>query len=285
MVRVGLLFVVLGVGLDVDRDAPRVTLNPSVIPPGEFFVITVEPPGGETVQTVRAGVLDFHPRFYRFGEKWKAVGAVSAKTPPGRYPVYVKVGRSDGTELETKVYLTVTAKRFPRQRIRMSAEKMRLRTAAALARDKAKLDQAIAESAPQPLWEGNFILPVRGRFSTGFGVIRTVNGQDAGRHYGLDIAAPAGTPIKATNHGRVTLAEMLETHGNTIVIDHGCGVFSLYLHLSRIDVQVGDEVRKGQVIGRVGTTGFSTGPHLHWGVRVAEVPTNPWRWMQAPPKL
>jgi murein DD-endopeptidase MepM/ murein hydrolase activator NlpD len=69
------------------------------------------------------------------------------------------------------------------------------------------------------------------------------------------------------------------------VIDHGCGIFSLYLHLSKMSVQVGDEVRKGQVIGLVGTTGFSTGPHLHWGMRVAEIPTNPWSWMHAPPTL
>jgi murein DD-endopeptidase MepM/ murein hydrolase activator NlpD len=284
-VRVGLLFVVFGVYLGLGSDAPRVMLSPSAIQPGEFFVITVEPTAGETAQEVRAGVLDFHPRFNRFGEKWKAVAAVSAKTKPGSYPVYVKVKLSDGTEREEKATLKVTAKSFPKQRIRMSKEKMSLRTEAALARDKAKLDQAIAESAPQPLWEGNFLQPVRGRFSTGFGVIRTVNGQDSGRHYGLDIAAPSGTPIKATNHGRVTLAEMLETHGNTVVIDHGCGIFSLYLHLSKISVQVGDEVSKGQIIGKVGTTGFSTGPHLHWGMRVAEIPTNPWSWMHAPPKL
>lgn len=283
MVRVVFAFIIFATL--AQSGASKVVLSPSAIPPGEFFVITVEPAAGETVQEVRAGVLDFHPRFNRFGDKWKAIGAVSAKTPPGKYPVYVKVARSDRAEQETKVYLTVTAKRFPTQRIRMSKEKMRLRTEAALARDKAKLDHAIAESAPQPLWEGKFMLPVRGRFSTGFGVIRTVNGQDSGRHYGLDIAAPLGTPVKATNHGRVTLAEMLETHGNTIVIDHGCGIFSLYLHLSRMDVQVGDEVRKGQVIGRVGTTGFSTGPHLHWGMRVAEIATNPWSWMKSPPKL
>lgn len=283
MVRVVFAFVIFAIL--AQSGAPKVALSPSAIQPGEFFVITVEPTAGETAQEVRAGVLDFHPRFNRFGDKWKAIGAVSAKTKPGRYPVYVKVKRSDGTELETAASLTVTAKRFPKQRIRVSKEKMSLRTEAALARDKAKLGQAISESAPQPLWEGNFIQPVHGRFSTGFGVIRTVNGQDSGRHYGLDIAAPSGTPIKATNHGKVTLAEMLETHGNTIVIDHGCGIFSLYLHLSKIGVQVGDEVRKGQVIGKVGTTGFSTGPHLHWGVRVAEIPTNPWSWMQAPPKL
>jgi murein DD-endopeptidase MepM/ murein hydrolase activator NlpD len=285
VVRIGFLFMVLVALSSAALASPGATLSPATIQPGEFFVIIVEPSSGEAIQGVSASVLDFRPRFNAFDKTWKAVGAVSAKTKPGSYTVYVKAKLSDGTEREDKLTLKVGGKSFPTQRIRMSKAKMSLRTEEALARDKAKLDKAIAVSASQPLWEGGFLRPVSGRISTEFGVIRTVNGQDSGRHYGLDIAASSGTPIKTANRGKVVLAELLETHGNTIVIDHGCGVFSLYLHLSKIGVRVGDEVSKGQIIGKVGTTGFSTGPHLHWGMRVAEIPTNPWSWMKAPPKL
>ncbi|WP_434025784.1 M23 family metallopeptidase [[Pseudomonas] boreopolis] len=137
---------------------------------------------------------------------------------------------------------------------------------AARERDDARTDFA------QP-----FIWPVRGRISGRFGNARVYNGQAAGSgHSGMDIAAPAGTPVKAPAAGVVTFAAPdLYLTGGTLLLDHGFGVSSNFLHLSRIDVKVGDRVEQGQAIGAVGATGRATGPHLHWGMNWFDVRIDP----------
>ncbi len=120
-------------------------------------------------------------------------------------------------------------------------------------------------SSPVKYYSEPFILPTKGRITTEFGETRTVNGAPTSyRHSGLDIAAPTNTDVLATNSGRVTLAMNLTLTGNSIVIDHGEGLFSVYFHLEKIFVSQGDMVDRGQLIGGVGSTGFSTGPHLHF---------------------
>jgi murein DD-endopeptidase MepM/ murein hydrolase activator NlpD len=126
-------------------------------------------------------------------------------------------------------------------------------------------------------WEGVFEPPAEGRISTEFGTIRYTNGDYSKprSHNGMDIAAPEGTPVRAPNAGRTVMAERLLNTGNTIVIEHGGGLKSYYFHLSRLDVKAGDMVEKGALIGAVGTTGYSTGPHLHYEMRIGDRPVNP----------
>ena len=112
-----------------------------------------------------------------------------------------------------------------------------------------------------------FAWPVEGRVSGRFGNQRVYNGTPGSAHSGMDIAAPNGTPVLAPAAGVVTLAAPdFYLTGGTLLLDHGHGISSNFLHLSRIDVQVGDRIEQGQVIGAVGATGRATGPHLHWGM-------------------
>jgi murein DD-endopeptidase MepM/ murein hydrolase activator NlpD len=129
----------------------------------------------------------------------------------------------------------------------------------------------------QRMWDGDFILPVKNYKSIkwNFGSKREINGHLAGQHKGIDISAPRGTPVFASNSGIVAVARRFTLEGNLVVIDHGTGIFSIYAHLSRIHVREGDFVRKGQIIGRVGSTGRSTAPHLHFGIKVKETDVNP----------
>lgn len=128
-----------------------------------------------------------------------------------------------------------------------------------------KFDPSREVSSSEIMSEGAFILPVNGRLSTEFGETRDVNGSPTTyRHSGWDIAAPQGTPVKATNNGIVVFSEPLILTGNTVVIDHGGGIFSIYFHMHTLSKTAGDYVTKGDEIGTVGTTGFSTGPHLHF---------------------
>lgn len=122
-----------------------------------------------------------------------------------------------------------------------------------------------------------FIWPVQGRISGRFGNAREYNGQPAsGGHSGMDIAAPTGTPVKAPAAGVVTFASPdLYLTGGTVLLDHGFGISSNFLHLSRIDVKVGDRIEQGQVIAAVGATGRATGPHLHWGMNWFDVRIDP----------
>lgn len=133
----------------------------------------------------------------------------------------------------------------------------------------------------EKLWEGKFIIPVRGRFSSPYGQIRTYGKRKiGGRHRGIDIAAPEGRSIKAANNGVISMAAKFKGIGNTILIDHGHGVYSIYMHMSRFKVKRTDPVRKGDIIGTVGSTGQSTGPHLHWGIYVNSIAVNPLSWTE-----
>lgn len=138
----------------------------------------------------------------------------------------------------------------------------------------------------QKFWDGPFLRPHRGPVTTVFGVRRYYNGEFAFNYYhrGVDYAGETGSPVLAPAAGRVALVGLesngFELHGNTVGIDHGQGVLSIFMHLSRVDVKEGDMVQAGQVIGGVGATGASTGPHLHWGLYVhgKSVDPVPWRY-------
>jgi murein DD-endopeptidase MepM/ murein hydrolase activator NlpD len=124
------------------------------------------------------------------------------------------------------------------------------------------------------LWT-RFIRPVPQRANSAFGTRSVFNGEPRNAHSGADFLSPAGTPVKSAASGRVMLAKNLYYSGNTVIVDHGLGVFSMFAHLSRIDVKPGTDVTEGQVVGLVGATGRVTGPHLHWTARVSGARVDP----------
>jgi len=143
-----------------------------------------------------------------------------------------------------------------------------------------RAQEARRVSDPVQHWEGPFIMPVKDDYvlTTDFAEIRYVNDEiTSSRHSGLDLAAPTGTPIYACNHGRIALSEYLILTGNTIVIDHGFGLFTSYYHLDTLAVDEDDFVLKGDYVGTMGSTGFSTGPHLHWSISVYNTYVNTWQ--------
>jgi murein DD-endopeptidase MepM/ murein hydrolase activator NlpD len=151
----------------------------------------------------------------------------------------------------------------PEQLARAEAERQRLRA-------------IFATITPERLWDGSFHYPLAGVTSGGnFGKRRILNGKAGSPHGGVDFPAPAGTPAYAPQRGRVVLAEPLYFSGNTVVLDHGLGLYTLYAHFESISVQQGDLVDTGTLLGMVGATGRVTGPHLHWGATVNRARTNP----------
>ncbi len=172
--------------------------------------------------------------------------------------------------------LTVKAKKFDTQYLVVTEQMEAMKQdTARIAADQKKIDLARSKSAPEFLFTSEFMKPIEGRLTTPYGYTRYVNNKYDSSHLAVDLAAPTGTPIHATNDGVVVLAEMLYLTGNAIYLDHGMGLFSQYAHMSELKVKVGDRVKKGDVIGLVGTTGFSTGPHLHFTFWMHNVQANP----------
>ena len=143
-----------------------------------------------------------------------------------------------------------------------------------------KIKRVYAEGSIARLWDGEFQLPMTSDITSPFGNKRVFNGQLKSFHNGVDFRARSATPVYAANSGVVKMAENLFYSGNAVVIDHGTGIFTIYAHLSRIDVTAGQLVEKGQRLGLTGATGRVSGPHLHWGVKVKGVAVNPMQLIQ-----
>src|SRR6266478_3149013 len=142
--------------------------------------------------------------------------------------------------------------------------------------ERQKLRNIFDRVTPERLWDGKFRIPLDG-VTTGsnFGRRRILNRNPGSPHSGVDLRGATGTPVHAAQRGRVVLAEELFFAGNTVVVDHGLGIYTLYGHLSEIDAKVGDALEAGAVLGKVGATGRVTGPHLHWGLTVEKARVNP----------
>ena len=198
----------------------------------------------------------------------------------GPYEVWIKATVPDREPVSIVGQLRVVDGDFEVEDITLPADKNRLLDADLIAAERQKLGGALDITEPVPLWHGLFTYPVpEPVISSEFGTRRGYNGGPAtGYHEGLDFDAEAGDPVRAVADGHVVLAEPLTVRGNAILLDHGMGVHTGYWHLSEIDVVSGQDVKAGDVIGRVGSSGLSTGPHLHWEIRIGQINVNPKQW-------
>jgi len=216
---------------------------------------------------------------------WFALAGVSIETKPGRYALDLSGTTAAGkTALTFSQAFSVTRARYPKIKVALEVEKK-------FTEPTPEQQQQIAEGVkikqdylnrvtPEREWEGNFGAPADAPISDVFGSQRIFNGTAQSPHLGLDFRVPTGTPVAAMNDGTVLLARPLFFEGNFVVIDHGQGLLTLYLHLSEFTVKEGDIVKRGQTIGLSGGTGRATGPHLHVAVRWQGTYLDPERMMQ-----
>ncbi len=223
-----------------------------------------------------------YPMLREGGDVWLPIGA-SADTAVGNYPLSVTFTDANGSALDTKnATVQVTPTDFPVERVDVPPSQDELLSPEEVQKELNIRAALFAKITPEKLWNGPFIIPVTGAISSPFGIGRSYNGAPVTSHHsGTDLAVPEGTPIMASAHGRVVFAGALTTRGNSVVIDHGLGVFTDYSHMSRIDVSVGQEIAQGQIIGAVGMTGLATGPHLHWELIVSGANVDPTYWTYA----
>lgn len=215
---------------------------------------------------------------------WFALAGVSFETVPGKYELELSGVRKTGDPLEFTQKFPVSAATYPKIRAQLtvqgkftepSPEQLKQIDA-----DQKVKEDYLSRVTPEREWDGNFMAAAHAETSDVYGSQRIFNGKAQRPHYGLDYRVPTGTPVDAMNKGTVLLARPLYFEGNCVVIDHGQGLLTLYLHLSEIEVKEGESVARGQQIGLSGGTGRATGPHLHVAVRWQGTYLDPARLMQ-----
>ena len=248
-----------------------------VLPRGRTFVLRT-PGFGAASATVafRGDVLQMLPDGADF---WLPVGASAGAalgTFDAVYTLFDAAGNPVGSRLET---VNVTFVEYPVEYITLPPGQIEgITPADAQAEINIRRD-TFARVTPEKLWSGPFIFPVGGAISAPYGVGRSYNGGPVGNfHSGTDFGAEESTAVAAAAAGRVAFAGYLATRGNSVLIDHGAGVYTGYHHMSRIDVAVDAAVAQGSQVGAVGATGLATGPHLHWELIVAGVNVDPVYW-------
>ncbi len=254
---------------------PEIVFSETELLPGDCFAIYLKGLTKRDDIQVSTAFVQGQPRFFSFMEGRLAIIGTSCRTKEGDYSCKVQVLRDGVTAAEKEETFKVHHKEFVEQHLTVTSTQKEQRSDDNFDMDKVHTERAKSVTSEKPLWEGTFVKPVEGRVSTEFGMIRYINKEESGRHSGIDIAAARGTPVKAANNGVVRLSMMLNVTGNTIIIDHGCNIYSSYAHLDKLLAEEGAEVKKGDIIGEVGSTGFSTGPHLHWSTTIGTLYINP----------
>jgi murein DD-endopeptidase MepM/ murein hydrolase activator NlpD len=259
------------------RQTPVLQLSAARIRQGGAFGVTVlnAPAGGNL--RVRFGGRVWP--LYRTGATAVTYVGTDPFTRAGSHRLVVEWVSAGSARVVTRGTVTVVRETFATRRLRLDPSKEALFDPKLVAIERRKVGAAFGMISPQQLWEGPFALPTTSPRSSPYGVKSIYNGVVHGWHRGADFAAPPGSPVRAANHGVVRLAEGIPLSGNAVLVDHGLGVFTTYMHMSSIAVRVGQRVRKGDIVGRVGSTGVATGPHLHWGLRVNGLYVDPLLWV------
>jgi len=274
------------------EEEPRLRAEPQVVRQGDCFFLRLSfgftPSATLGTGQDKEGLDEAPPQarwmgrdFPLFREKrgWRAILPVAAETAPGPRQVAAIWETPAGEKKRLSATVIVEKRGFGKQHLRLPARQEALYTYPGVRREYRLIGAALRRFSPRARWEKRFAVPVDGKEKTAFGTQRYRNGKKQGIHKGIDYGAPEGTAVYAANSGVVALtAQDFRLHGKTVVIDHGQGVCTLYLHLSEILVNLGEQVERGAIIGRVGSTGVATGPHLHYALYVGGVAVDPAWW-------
>lgn len=229
------------------------------------------------VQNISASWLAHQLNFFTSDGSWYALAGVPVETAPGSYELKLNETLASGKSASITRKIKVLRATYPKITVKVAKQftEPNPEQVQTINADKEIKQKTFATETVQRLWSGPFVAPVSAAISDVFGTARVFNQEVKSRHLGLDYGVPAGTPVHAVNRGTVILARPLYFEGDCVVIDHGQGLLSLYLHLSGFTIKEGDQVETGQLIGMSGGSGRATGPHLHLAIRWQRVYVNP----------
>jgi murein DD-endopeptidase MepM/ murein hydrolase activator NlpD len=246
-------------------ELPRASLVP-----GGIFVTPIQASADAspvvTYDGKRAMVL-------KSGNRWMAVVGIPLAATPGQTHIQVEPGKGPEVPLEFKL----VDKQYAVQSLKVAPSKVDLspEDAARAQQESERIHTALATYSETPPTSLRLLQPVPGKRSSSYGLRRVFNNEPRNPHSGMDIASPMGTPIKAAADGQVLDTGSFFFAGNTVIVDHGLGLVTMYCHLSQIEVKAGDHLRRGDILGKVGATGRVTGPHLHWAVALNQTFVDP----------
>jgi murein DD-endopeptidase MepM/ murein hydrolase activator NlpD len=263
----------------------QVEVQPGTLVNGAPYLLRVVPP--EKLQALSGSwlgstvYLNPEPK----SDAWYGLMGVGLTTVPGEYPLVLTGVTTAASTVTFEQKLYIGAETYPVEEIHVAPQfvKPSPRLLQRIKREMALKRQVFSRTAPHQEWSGKFVRPVKTSVSEIFGTGRSFNGELQRRHEGLDYHARPGTRVVSINSGTVRLARPFFYEGNCVVIDHGQGLFTLYMHLSRFRVKEGQRVKGGQLLGLSGSTGRVTGPHLHVGVRWQGIYLDPARLLQLSP--
>ncbi len=253
----------------------KVSAQPARLVNGGPVLFQVKSP--QRLESLKATWLghDVSFSFDATSKMWIALAGVSLETTPGSYSLELtgetQPGKASGEKISFSRKFTVTRVKYPKIQAKLSVE---TKFTEPTPEQQKQIEEAqqikkdfLNRVTPDREWSGQFSAPAAAPLSDVFGSERIFNGKTSSPHLGLDFRVPSGTPVEAMNDGTVLLARLLYFEGNFVVLDHGQGLLTIYMHLSEFKVKEGDQVKRGQVIALSGGTGRATGPHLHVGVR------------------
>lgn len=254
----------------ISKDEP--TNGKAEVTRGEYITLLIQ--YADDAKITATSTTGYNPTFFLKQGVQIALLPVSYNTNPGTYQATITIDGKPQT-----FDFTVKDREFVEQHLTVD----KATTSSTIESDAAnqewnqKIEPLKYTAEPTLYAYPPFIQPVSGKITTEFGMARYTNGATTpSRHSGIDIAAPKGTPVPASNNGKVIFAGYLKLTGNTVIIEHGFGLKSWYYHMDSLNTETGTIVKQGDIIGKVGSTGFSTGPHLHYAMSVNQVFTNPW---------
>ena len=270
----------------IDNTPPKLHVPPETLSVGQGRTLALFVQTDEPLSKIKGKLFHKAVTFYPTGSEdlYRSFLGVGVTATVQDYPLTVNATDLVGNEVEHIFQVQVAKTTFARGGyITLSPQKQRIMMDKSKSREdneKRGVAYARADRESKQLWEGKFIRPTEGRLTSPFGKYREYNTGVRRHHYGTDIANVVGTPIYASNHGVVTLADRLHIYGNAVILNHGQGISTSYNHLSEMYVKTGERVEKGQRIGSMGATGQATGSHLHWGMVVKGVAVAPEEWTE-----
>ena len=275
------LFVVLSYGENV----VKVSWFPQELRQGEVLFVTVKP--DETQVSSVSGNLDGTPIYFyeREGGGFAGIAGVDLAASPGQRDLKVEIKDLEGRSFERVFQVRVNAGEFEVQKLTVAPEMVDFteETYQRYLAERKELKRVFNQVRPVRVWRHSFVKPVEGPITSAFGLRRIFNDKARAPHSGVDIGVAEGTAVGACNDGIVVFAQELYLEGKTIIIDHGFGLYSIYMHLSEMQASEGDTVHVGEIIGRVGATGRVTGPHLHWGIKLLGAKVDPFSLVRVVP--
>jgi hypothetical protein len=252
-------------------------ISPSIVADGSLVAVTVhfkKPMSGkiELIGTFEDQISHFFEVPEKGAGVYEALFGVEHGHKPGKASIKIE---NEG--VQANLSLDIVDGKYPSETLKVDGKRVNppKKMMKRILSELKEIGKVYAISTPERYWEGPFQLPVDSKITDPFGTKRVYNGQLKSYHGGLDFHAPVGTPIHASGAGVIVLAKNLYYSGNTVIIDHGYGLKSMYFHMSKFKVKLGDKVAKGQLLGLSGKTGRVTGPHLHWQVIVHKIKVNP----------